>query len=192
MKLSDVIKLQLLKYYRFERSFDYVCTEGIHNSDINAAKENNLIEVEIKISKSDFRREFEPLGSKNGSVWKWNKHKSYKNPSDAGEYYIIPNQFYFCVPAEMVDWAKEYLKDKNPKYGLLAYDTEYTTSGASHTHIKTIKKAAKLHAEAPKERVFGQIVKRMSSELINLKDRYNKDKQELEALQKGIITETKE
>lgn len=152
MKLSDVIKLQLLKYYRFERSFDYVCTEGIHNSDINAAKENNLIEV--------------------------------------GEYYIIPNQFYFCVPAEMVDWAKEYLKDKNPKYGLLAYDTEYITSGASHTHIKTIKKAAKLHAEAPKERVFGQIVKRMSSELINLKDRYNKDKQELEALQKGIITES--
>ena len=40
VRLSDEIKLELMKYYRFERNYNLVCTEGINNADVNAWSEN--------------------------------------------------------------------------------------------------------------------------------------------------------
>ena len=51
--------------------------------------------------------------------------------------YIVPNKFYLCVPEELVEWAKEYLEDKNEKYGLLSYDLARYTG---KTHIINIKR----------------------------------------------------
>jgi len=183
MKQSDIIKLELMKYFRFERGFEMVCTECINNSDISAIKEKCLVEVEVKISKSDFRREFQDSES---THWKERKHYFYKHIDSAWASYIIPNRFYFCVPAELTAWALEFLKDKNSKYGLLAYDKERMTG---NTHIVTIKGAKSLHTQAPEKSAFHQIRIRTVSELITLKQKYIADRQELEALKAGIITE---
>ena len=48
--LTDFIKLQLMKYYRFDRQFTLVVSECINNADITALSDKLLVEVEIKIS----------------------------------------------------------------------------------------------------------------------------------------------
>ena len=83
MRKSDIIKLELMKYSRFEKGMVFVCSECIHQSDINAINEKCLVEVEVKISKSDFRREFETPTLKNGTYWKAKKHEFYANPENA-------------------------------------------------------------------------------------------------------------
>lgn len=184
MKLSDIIKLELMKYFRFERHFTMVCTECVQNSDVSALSNNCLVEVEVKISKSDFRREFQRTTEKSFNYWKEQKHHFYLNPEEAWHGFTIPNKFYFCVPAELAAWALDYLKDKNPKYGLLSYDTERFTG---NTHIVTIKSAKNMHTKTPESKVFHQVAMRMANELITSKDKHNKDKQELEALKAGVL-----
>lgn len=183
MRLSDTIKLELLKYFRFERNYNLICTEGIHQADVNASNGSNLVEVEIKISKADFKKEFQT--AKEISRWKEYKHKNYSEPKQhLLNGYIVPNRFYFCVPAELTSWAVEYLKDKNSKYGLLSYDIERYTGS---THIVTIKPAKNLHNEKPEMRALLLIARRTTNELITAKEKFIENKQELEALQKGVL-----
>lgn len=126
----------------------------------------HAIEVEVKISKSDFRREFQQTTEKSFNYWKEQKHRFYLHPEEAWNGYIIPNKFYFCVLAELASWALDYMQDKNSKYGLLAYDTERTTG---NTHIVTIKGAKAMHKNTPEQKVFLQVAKRMANELITAK-----------------------
>lgn len=183
MKKSDIIKLELMKYFRFEKGMVFVCSECIHNSDISAINNKCLVEVEVKISKSDFRREFETATLKNGTYWKEKKHKFYAHPEEAYSSYVIPNKFYFCVPKALEEWAMEYLKGKNPKYGLLVYDEELTKT----SKIKLAKGAKQLQNNPPDNYTWKQIGQRVTNEMITLKEKYNKDKQELEALKKGVL-----
>ena len=55
---SNKIKTALMEYFRYKKGMMLVCSEGINNADINALNEKCLIEVEIKISKQDFQKEF--------------------------------------------------------------------------------------------------------------------------------------
>lgn len=184
-KLSDIIKLELMKYFRFERQYDLICTEGIHLADFNAYNGTTLVEVEVKISKSDFKKEFQKeINLKNR--WKIYKHRNYSEPKQhLLNGYIVPNRFYFCVPAKLADWAVDYLKDKNSKYGLLSYDEERYTGNA---HIITIKPARSLHTEEQdKMRIALSMARRTSNELITSKQNHDKDCQELDALRKGVI-----
>lgn len=185
MRKSDTIKLELLKMFRFDRGFELCCTECIHYSDITAIKENCLVEVEVKISKSDFRREFQTTTQKSFNHWKEQKHEFYAEPSKAWSSYHIPNKFYFCVPVELAEWAKDYLKDKNAKYGLLAYDPELITTKSAK--IRTIKSARNLHENAPKQAAFHQAAIRTTNELITLKQKYNEALKELETVKKGVL-----
>ena len=112
MRLSDEIKLELMKYFRFQRSYNCVCTEGINNADVNAYNGTSLVEVEVKISKADFKKEFQ-TEVKLDNRWKIYKHRNYSEPHKhimAG--YIVPNRFYMCVPVKLAEWAADYLKDK--------------------------------------------------------------------------------
>lgn len=184
MRKSDILKLELMKYFRFEKGMVFVCSECIHNSDISAINDKCLVEVEVKISKSDFRREFENISSKNGSFWKGRKHHFYKHPEEAWAAYTIPNKFYFCVPEEMECWALEYLKDKNPKYGLLVYDAKIL---GKTSKIRLVKGARQLQTEPPKVEMWRAIGIRVTNEMITLKEKYNKEKQENEALKQGVL-----
>lgn len=189
MRLADKIKLELLKYFRFERSYPVVCTECIHNADINAYKNGKLVEVEIKISKSDFKHEF--LES-HENRWKTYKHDKYANPHDSlSACGIVPHKYMFCVPIDMKEWALEYLKDKNSSYGLLVYDEKAWTG---HTHIVSVKPAKLLHKEELPQCTFTFLCKRMSSELITAKE--NKQtlqlqNEEMQQINEALIEDNK-
>lgn len=81
LKLSDKIKLELMKYFRFERNYKLVCTEGIHLADVNAYNGTSLIEIEVKISKADFKKEFQ-TEKKESNRWKIYKHSNYAEPKN--------------------------------------------------------------------------------------------------------------
>lgn len=182
MRLADKIKLELMNYYRFQRQYNYVCSEGIHNADVNAFNGTSLIEVEIKISKADFKHEFDGKAR-----WKVYKHKNYSEPKQhLLNGYIIPNRFYFCVPIVLKEWALDYLKDKNKNYGLLVYNTEFYNG---NYHIFTAKNAKSIHTEKQESRTLMQLAQRMSSEMLTAKQKLNDLEQELECIRQGIIRE---
>lgn len=137
--------------------------DSVRNCPIYEGDDKCLVEVEVKISKSDFRREFENISSKNGSFWKGRKHHFYKHPEEAWAAYTIPNKFYFCVPEEMECWALEYLKDKNPKYGLLVYDAKIL---GKTSKIRLVKGARQLQTEPPKVEMWRAIGIRVTNEMI--------------------------
>lgn len=152
VRISDTIKLDLMKFLRFEKQFDCVCSEGVNNADISAIKKGKLIEIEIKISKSDFKNELKHKG--------W-KHDKYKNITKIdAEWMKVPNKFYFCVPKEMEEWALEEVDKINIKYGLMVWQKNgiYIRKHALHLHTKEIN-------------IFSLVdfSKRITSELINLK-----------------------
>jgi hypothetical protein len=170
-ELTKFIKLQLLKYWRFDRQYIFCCTEGINNSDINAINNKYLIEVEIKISKSDFLSEF------NGkSRIKSYKHKIYssfltKNAKiKPKKGYIIPNYYYFCTTNELKNVVLEYINEFYPKYGLLICDTHRQFNKKSN--IICVKKPKLLTEDKPNLNLFFKIGKRIQNELITLKEKY--------------------
>lgn len=183
MRKSDILKVELMKYFRYEKGMVFVCSEGINCSDINAINDKCLVEVEVKISKADFRREFEAATLNNGNYWKEKKHQFYAHPEQAFSSYKIPNKYYFCVPDEMAAWAMEYLKDKNPKYGLLAYDETLHKANK----IKLLKGARQLQKEPPSPLIWRMIGQRVTSEMISLKVKCNEVLKELETVKKGVL-----
>lgn len=160
---TDKIKTALMEYFRYKNGMELVCSEGINNADINALNNDILIEVEIKISKEDFKKEFKCTSKSFFLDCKERKHKNYAE-SEKCVRYIVPNKFYFCVPENLCDWAMEYLKDKNPKYGLMLYKP------TSFVHKIVVKKSArKLHTKTPTNRAISLVAKRTASELIILR-----------------------
>lgn len=160
---TDKIKTALMEYFRYKNGMELVCSEGINNADINALNNEVLIEVEIKISKEDFKKEFKCSSKSFLLDCKERKHKNYAEPEKCVRY-IVPNKFYFCVPENLCDWILEYLKDKNPKYGLILYKP------SSFVHNIVVKKSArKLHNKIPTDRAISLVAKRTASELIILR-----------------------
>lgn len=189
LKLSDKIKLELMKYFRFERDYKLVCTEGIHLADVNAYNGTSLIEIEVKISKADFKKEFQ-TEKKESNRWKIYKHSNYAEPKKhlaAG--YVIPNRFYFCVPAKLAQWAADFLKEKKSKYGLLSYDETRWTGNA---HIVTITPAKNIHSERQERDILLLIARRTTNELITTRELLIAQDKELEALKRGVLEESEE
>lgn len=171
MKLSDTIKLELMKFLRFRKQYDCVCSEGVNNADISAIKNQKLIEIEIKISKSDFKNELKH------KAWKHDKYKD-KQALKNTDWMRIPNKFFFCVPQEMEEWALKEMENINLKYGLIVWQEGLV-------YIR--RQAMHLHNDKLNNFVLVEFSKRITSELINLKIQAYENKQELEALKKGVL-----
>ena len=160
---SNYIKLQLMKYFRYDNGYHFVCSECINNADITAIDSKKLIEVEIKVSWNDFLNEFNEK-SRNKTL----KHKVYESLEKPYTNYVIPNYFYFCVTKELQHKCYEYLNEHKPKYGLLVVeDYKYRKS----SYIKSIKPAKKLHDNKPSVKTWIEIGKRVQSEMIGLKEK---------------------
>ena len=160
---SKIIKTALMCHYRFEKQFPYVATECLKYSDINALNDRCLVEVEVKISKSDLKAEFKTAGNKH------TKHFIlYCNPN-CRPLAIIPNYYYICVPEELKKDAIDIVKEINPKYGVLVC----SYIGGSYK-IVCAKPARKLHPNKPHPRVYNLVAKRITSELITLRAKYLK------------------
>lgn len=157
---SRMIKTRLLYYYRIERQYPIVNTEGINHSDVTAIKPDNLVEVEIKINKSDLINEFEKP-----SKYKAMKHSQYLNKTR--KRFIIPNQYYLCVTPELCDLAIELVNKYNNKYGVILFKpTRPIYSNIPFGEIVVKKVAGKIHKEPPTLKVLMEACMRTTSELL--------------------------
>lgn len=163
--LTNFIKLQVMKYFRYNKQYTFVCTECINNSDISAINDTNLVEVEIKISKSDFLKEFD-----NSSRIKKLKHNVLQNNLNR-KTYIKPNYFYFATTRELAPYIKNYLIDNDIKYyGILVCEENRIFN--TRSHISVYYKPKKIHSKKPNLTIFYKIGKRVQSELIGLWEKF--------------------
>ena len=116
------IKIALMEYFRFKRQF--ICAEEVFcqgMADILVDTGSSIIEVEVKISKSDLI------------------HGEAKKPKHNRISKYSPNLFYVCVPTDLIQIGKEWVNKVNKKYGIIEY--------YNGCRVITIKRAGKLHKE---------------------------------------------
>ncbi len=156
------LKLALLDYFRFERQ--WVSVDEFRGADVIVDTGSKIIEVEVKISRSDLV---------SGEKYKGLKHLAY----GLGKQYrrCHPNEYYFCVPWSMIDSAHEVVEALNPKYGIIIFDAERLLGdldrGYRHAKLSqylcVVRRARKLH-KGYSARQQWLIAKRASSKLITL------------------------
>lgn len=116
------IKNSLCRYFYTKRHCIYFCKEHYINKYdkradfialFNGYADGHVVmramEIEVKITWSDFMRDFKD---------KKIKHEIYTGK--IGQTPIV-NYFAFCVPLEIYEKCKEYLDKNYPKYGLFIY-----------------------------------------------------------------------
>lgn len=149
----------VLAWLRFGRRYEYVAAEvGRFAADAAGANARELVEVEVKTSMGDLRRDFET--------------KAYKHGCYRGEYSTsgwIPNRFYVAVPAGLKERAMALLAEKAPKYGVLSFndDPDAYTYAVAWKRFHVAKRATQLHERAPSDLVREQFLLRMSSDLVH-------------------------
>lgn len=104
------LKLALLQYYRHHQ---YVCVSEFRGADIIVDTGKEVIEVEIKTTKSDLI---------SGEKKKTRKHQSYKDIKILNR--NRPNKFLFCVPEKLVNIALDWASELNKNYGVIGFDAE--------------------------------------------------------------------
>lgn len=150
------IKTKTLHYWRFTRNgYNYVATEaGKFKSDILVSNEKEIIECETKISKSDLKNDF-----------KKKKHSIYEKPSSWYSKWI-PNRFYFAVPKELVELARELVG--GTVYGVIEVSDKIISNRKKEVYCTIVRPAGIIQPKF-KEKLHKQIVMRESSELIRLR-----------------------
>ena len=151
------LKTALLYYYRFKRG--YLCVDECYSgcrekADVLIDTGKAIFEVEIKLNKAD--------------LYKEKKKKKHKIDSFRGA-----NNFYLCVPTELVEFTKKWIKEVNPKYGLIEFNIQYYTErkaryGITHWDkcLRFRKKASKLHNKY-NSHLRQNIIKRLPSAIVN-------------------------
>ncbi len=163
---SEIIKTALMSYFRFKRQ--WVCGTEVRvgiigeTADVMVDTGTEIREIEIKTSKQDLWQ-----GEK-----RKRKHYWYaKEGRDKGV-----NSFYICVPTELLDEAKKWVEETNPKYGIIEFDTVYLQKDhfrfeEALSFIKKAKTISPIYSKYLKER----ITYRMCSELITYKQNIQKE-----------------
>lgn len=148
---STFIKAALSAYFRFTRQLFIMATEvGRFNSDFLIISKDELVEIEIKTSRSDLNADF-----------KKDKHKIYENANSDW----APNFFYFAVPKELLEYAVTKCVDN--KYGVMLI----SDNGPWTQRVRIVKRAKRLHTKLPSIAVEKTIIKRLASEMANLRIR---------------------
>ncbi len=157
---SQLIKTGLLCYYRFKCGAEGVATEvstGIGIADIVAInRDHEVIEVEVKVSKSDLKSE---------ATKKEVKHillSNIKEVYGSGSFVNArPHRFYYCVPPEMEDSTIQFVNEFNPNYGVMVFNP----TSIPEESITIVKSSRKLHSNDVYEVYRTHILKRNSNEL---------------------------
>lgn len=157
------LKTACLAYYRFKKqslcATEVPIGKGIGDVVINF--KGALIEVEIKTSISDLQHDKKKI----------TKHEAYKN--GFGIYMTVPNLYYLCVPTDLLENAKEFIKDINPNYGLLEFNIEKYNELKSYnrcwSNFIRVNKQAKHLKETITTNYSEPIISRLGSEVINLR-----------------------
>lgn len=153
-----LLKTSLLYYYRFKRG--YLCSDEVYSTygqiaDILVDTGKSIYEIEIKTNKPDLYKE---------------KKKAKHKPDN--KHYTV-NKFSLCVPTNLIFFAKKWIEEVNPKYGLIEFDTqrykEYKlryTINRYDIFLKFIKKASTLN-KGYNINHRKKIINRLPSALVN-------------------------
>lgn len=157
------LKLALLKYYRFKRQ--WLCVDEFRGADIIVDTGREIIEAEVKVTKSDL------INGEKKKAW---KHQSY---NVGGSYNRNrPNKFLFCVPERLVVDALEWANDLNSNYGVMGFNEETFMAGvrdnavywlACNCFLRTAKSAKSLHKNYNNDLRWA-IAKRTSAKIVSL------------------------
>lgn len=152
---SKYIKACLSSYFRFRRRTSCIATEvGRFNADFIAVGKSGFLEIEIKVSKSDLNNDF-----------KKKKHQIYQSGKDN---YWTPQQFYFAVPEELVDYALSKCADK--PYGVMQIlKSDNNNIRSWMDRVKVVKRAKRIHNNPIHPKVKNMIYARLASEMANLR-----------------------
>jgi len=142
----------------------HVATQaGNFSADVLGANDKELLEVEVKRSRSDFRADFK----------KTEKHSKYADPPP-GRALWVPNRFYYLVGPELREAGLEILAEKGCPAGLLVLVNPMTEASGKwygRGHILVAKRAPKIHDRQPSAGILRQLAKRMASESVALRIR---------------------
>ena len=163
------IKTLICNHFRFDRQ--WICATEVkwsewnkgYIADIMADTGKQIIEVEVKTSMSDFKKDFE----KDAGL----KHESMRLGSIIG----TPNKFYFGIPERMLDKCIDFLTEKYDHYGIICVPNDMNNYSCWQGRI--YKQAKKIHNEY-NEAHQKRIIKRLCSEVIGLREKvvYSKNK----------------
>ena len=148
------IKHALMSYFRFKRQ--WICATETLLADVMAITDKDIIEVEVKISKSDLWE---------GEARK-RKHKLFINPSPSRQSYM-PNKFYICVPTELSEEAEKWVAEVNSNYGIIICKNHFAPEKRYPFNIVITKSAKRLHDKFSNN-LKESIMKRVCTENINL------------------------
>lgn len=152
------LKTEALCWLRFGKNLDLVATEaGRWHADVLGCNDNFSVEVEVKVSKADLRREFAGKGS---------KHYLYGAAADGQAVAGVPNYFYFFVPEVLEQEALLLIEAHSPRAGLAVYlEPESSSRLSDGKYTRVAKKAQRLHDQKPTARFKRTLLLRMGSEL---------------------------
>lgn len=163
---SNYIKASLMSYYRFKRG--YICVDeclctGHEISDILVDTGDTIIDIEIKISKSDLIT---------GEARK-RKHNYYKQAEGKVRH---PNKFYICVPANLKEVTEQWVSETNPLYGIIIYNPpmhfispvnfEYNLHFIKHAKSINSKYSGEYFREIMAKRLSSSIANRMQKDIV--------------------------
>lgn len=153
--ISKHLKIALMSYFRFKKQC--VCADEVSgvvrgHADILVDTQSEIIEVEVKVSRSDLSNESKK--PKHQRIKEIEINKNYSN--------WTPNRFYLCVPKNLEEDAKIWIQQINFKYGLLIYREGYPWED----RILCVRKA-QLLKESYNKGAFNIIVRRLCSSVIN-------------------------
>jgi len=147
---SNFLKNKILELYRFKRNHYLCATEvnmGAYIADVMVYNDKELIEIEVKITFSDFISDF-----------KKRKHNLYTNGSLN---HLCAYKLYYCIPQNIKEKCILYFKENNIPYGIISFNGVLTT----------VKKCIKFNTCFQNiEYIKRKIILRATSELVFLRN----------------------
>jgi hypothetical protein len=159
-----------------------VCTEATigpgYLADVVGCNDSQVVEVEVKISRSDFRNDFINKAAK---FWMYQECGT--------KTHRIPNYMFYLVPENLREYGLQVLKEQFPAAGLLVYRPDLNIGPGNN--IEIARGSTKLHTNRPTPQFIHEVFMRTSSELAGSKlalAKLNREvEQMLERVEAGVV-----
>lgn len=151
------LRTSALGWLRFGRRFPIVCTEfGPWRADAWGMSGAASVEVEVKQSAADLRREVESKRA---------KHHVYASAEKRASW-CVPNHFYFLVPRDLESAAVEFAEEEVPFAGVaVSAGVPGRLRLFRRDDVWVVRRARKLHGGSPALDAVRAALMRMSSEI---------------------------
>lgn len=187
--IVDEMRAKVAYFFRYQLQCPLVAIEantllrsrndGGQTDVMAVTKARRLIEVEIKTSIADMRKDIH----KPKHYWLWRDHfneqpaddmlekrplwkrERWRAASDSGISRPVCHEFYFAVPTELANKARELCDTLYPYAGLLVV---YREMGRALYYVSTVKKAKRYKREKASARQLSRMAREMSATLCRL------------------------